>query len=158
MKSTVGFRLNGQPVTLESDDERTLLWALRADLAVTGAKYGCGEGTCGACTVIVDGKAVRACSTTVKRVANKEVMTIEGLARDGKLHPLQQAFIDHGAFQCGFCTPGMLLGAYALLRARPNPSRSEILAYMDQHLCRCGAHQRIVEAIEAAGRQMRGRP
>lgn len=158
MKSTVGFRLNGQPVTLESDDERTLLWALRADLGVTGAKYGCGEGTCGACTVIVDGKAVRACSTTVKRVANKEVMTIEGLARDGKLHPLQQAFIDHGAFQCGFCTPGMLLGAYALLRARPNPSRNEILAYMDQHLCRCGAHQRIVEAIEAAGRQMKGRP
>lgn len=157
MKSTVGFRLNGQPVSLESDDERTLLWALRTDLAVTGAKYGCGEGTCGACTVIVDGKAVRACSTTLKRVANKDVMTIEGLAHDGKLHPLQQAFIDHGAFQCGFCTPGMLLGAYALLRARPHPSRNEIIAYMDHHLCRCGAHQRIVEAIEAVSRQMGGR-
>jgi len=158
MKNPIQFRLNGRPIKLDTEDDRTLLWVLRTDLEVTGAKYGCGEGICGACTVIVDGTAVRACKTPFKQVAGKEVLTIEGLARDGQLHPLQQAFIDHGALQCGFCTSGMLLTAYALLRSNPRPSRDGIVAQMEHTLCRCGAHQRIVEAIETAARQMGGRP
>jgi len=156
MENSVRFRLNGQPVTLNTDDERMLLWVLRTDLELTGTKYGCGEGICGACTVIVDGKAVRSCKTSLKKVAGKEVLTIEGLARDGKLHPLQQAFIDHSALQCGYCTAGMLLDAYAFLRNNPQPSREAIVARMEFNLCRCGAHQRIVEAIESASRQMGG--
>jgi len=130
---------------------------LRTALELTGAKYGCGEGLCGACTVLVDGKAVRSCLTPLKRVAGREVVTIEGLAQGGKLHPLQQAFIDHGAFQCGYCTPGMLLAAQALLKANPGPSRDEIAAHMEHNLCRCGAHQRIVDAVESASRQPGGR-
>jgi len=157
MRRTTRFVLNGRPITLDTDDERVLLWVFRTDLALTGAKYGCGEGLCGACTVTVDGKAVRSCNTSLKSVAGKEVVTIEGLARDGKLHPLQQAFIDHGALQCGYCTPGMLLDASAFLRENPRPSRDAIVARMDHNLCRCGAHQRIVEAIEFAARQMGGR-
>ncbi|HJW11119.1 MAG TPA: (2Fe-2S)-binding protein [Albitalea sp.] len=156
METSIRFGLNGRPVTLRTDDSRTLLWALRTDLGLTGAKYGCGEGLCGACTVLVAGRAVRSCTTTLKAVAGKEVVTIEGLARDGKLHPLQQAFVDHGALQCGYCTPGMLLSAHALLRENPKPSRDVIVARLERHLCRCGAHQRIVEAIEAASRAMRG--
>ena len=156
MKDSIQFGLNGRPVRLDTEDDRTLLWVLRTDLELTGAKYGCGEGICGACTVIVDGRAVRACKTPLKQVAGKEVITIEGLARNGKLHPLQQAFIEHGALQCGFCTSGMLLTAYAFLRRNPRPSRDEIVAQMENTLCRCGAHQRIVEAIETAARQMGG--
>jgi aerobic-type carbon monoxide dehydrogenase small subunit (CoxS/CutS family) len=156
MKRSIRFRLNGQPVALDTDDDRMLLWVLRTDLELTGTKYGCGEGLCGACTVIVDGKAVRSCKTSLKKVAGKEIVTIEGLARDGKLHPLQQAFIDHGALQCGYCTSGMLLDAYAFLRKNPKPSRDAIVAHMEFNLCRCGAHQRIVEAIESASSQMGG--
>jgi aerobic-type carbon monoxide dehydrogenase small subunit (CoxS/CutS family) len=156
MKNSIQFGLNGRPVRLDTEEDRTLLWVLRTDLELTGAKYGCGEGICGACTVIVDGRAMRACKTPLKQVAGKEVMTIEGLARNGKLHPLQQAFIDHGALQCGFCTSGMLLTAYAFLRRNPRPSRDEIVAQMEHTLCRCGAHQRIVEAIETAALQMGG--
>jgi nicotinate dehydrogenase subunit A len=158
MKNPIQFRLNGRPIRLDTEDDRTLLWVLRTDLEHTGTKYGCGEGICGACTVVVDGRAVRACKTPLKQVAGKEVMTIEGLARNGKLHPLQQSFIDHGALQCGFCTSGMLLIAYALLRRNPRPSRDEIVTQMEHTLCRCGAHQRIVEAIETAARQMGGQP
>lgn len=156
MKRSIRFGLNGQPVTLNTDDDRTLLWVLRTDLDLTGAKYGCGEEICGACTVIVGDKAVRSCQTSLKNIQGKEVVTIEGLARDGKLHPLQQAFIDHGALQCGYCTSGMLLDAYAFLRENPKPSRDAIVAHMEQNLCRCGAHQRIVAAIESASRQMEG--
>ena len=156
MKSTIRFVLNGQPISINTDADRTLLWALRTDLDLTGTKYGCGEGICGACTVIVGGKAVRSCMTPLKNVAGMEVITIEGLARNGKLHPLQQAFIDHGALQCGYCTSGMLLDAYAFLHENPKPSRDAIVAHMDRNLCRCGAHQRIVEAIESASRQMEG--
>ncbi len=108
----------------------------------------CGEGICGACTVVVDGEARRSCLTPLKDVAGAEVLTVEGLAKDGKLHPLQQAFIDHGAFQCGYCTSGMLLDAYALLRSDPQPSHDKIVGQMDGNLCRCGAHRRIVSAIE----------
>jgi aerobic-type carbon monoxide dehydrogenase small subunit (CoxS/CutS family) len=153
VKTSIQFQLNGQAATLDTDDERMLLWVLRTELGLTGAKYGCGEGLCGACTVTVDGKAVRSCRTPIRNVAGKSVVTIEGLARDGKLHPLQQAFVDHGAFQCGFCTSGMLMSASAFLRQTPKPSREAVVAHMDRNLCRCGAHQRVVEAIEAVARQ-----
>ena len=156
MKRSIRFGLNGQSITLDTDDDRSLLWVLRTDLALTGTKYGCGEGLCGACTVIVGDKAVRSCMTSLKNIQGKEVVTIEGLARDGKLHPLQQAFIDHGALQCGYCTSGMLLNAYAFLREHPKPSRDEIVAHMERNLCRCGAHQRIVAAIESASGQIGG--
>ncbi len=155
MKRSIRFGLNGQPITLNTKDDRTLLWVLRTDLDLTGTKYGCGEGICGACTVIADGDAIRSCKTSLKDIEGKEVVTIEGLARNGKLHPLQQAFIDHGALQCGYCTPGMLLDACAFLRKDRNPSRDSIVSRMEHNLCRCGAHQRIVEAIESASRQMR---
>lgn len=157
MKRSIRFVLNGRTVTLDTDDERMLLWVLRTDLDATGAKYGCGEGICGACTVIVGGKTVRSCKTLLKDVAGKEVLTIEGLARNGKLHPLQQAFVDHGALQCGYCTSGMLLEAYAFLGENPKPSHDAIVAHMENNLCRCGAHQRIVAAIESASRQIGGR-
>lgn len=153
MKDKIGFRLNGRPVTLETDGDRTLLWVLRTDLELTGTKYGCGIGRCGSCTVIVDGKAVRSCSTSLKEIRDKEILTIEGLAHDGELHPLQQAFMEHGGLQCGYCTPGMIMNAYGLLLAQPHPSRQAIVQSMDDNLCRCGAHQRILMAIEAvAGR------
>ena len=153
MKTSIRFQLNGQPTTLEIDGDRMLLWVLRTELGLTGTKYGCGEGLCGACTVTVDGKAVRSCRTPIRNIAGKAVVTIEGLARDGKLHPLQQAFVDHGAFQCGFCTSGMLMSASAFLRETTKPSREAVVAQMDRNLCRCGAHQRVVEAIEAVARQ-----
>lgn len=156
MKKKIQFVVNGRPITMDTDDERALLWVLRTDLELTGSKYGCGEGICGACTVVVDGKAVRSCTTPLKNVAGKDVLTIEGLAREGKLHPLQQAFIDHGALQCGYCTSGMLLDAYAFLKAHQNPSRAAIMAHMERNLCRCGAHQRIIDAIESASRHLEG--
>ena len=157
MKDTVRLSLNGRSATLEGDDDTSLLWALRTQTDLTGTKYGCGEAMCGACVVVVDGKPVRSCTTNLKAVGGRQVLTIEGLARGGKLHPLQQAFVDHGAFQCGYCTPGMLLSAYALLHGNPAPSRAEIVAYMNNNLCRCGAHERILDAVEAAARQMGGR-
>ena len=153
MKTSIQFQLNGQPAALNTDDDRMLLWVLRTEIGLTGTKYGCGEGLCGACTVTVDGNAVRSCRTPIRIVAGKAVVTIEGLARDGKLHPLQQAFVDHGAFQCGFCTSGMLMSASAFLRETPKPSREAVVAHMDRNLCRCGAHQRVVEAIEAVAMQ-----
>ena len=149
MKRSIHFRLNGKPAALDTDDERTLLWVLRGDLELTGTKYGCGSGFCGSCTVIVDGKAVRSCQTHLKAVENKDVVTIEGLAHDGTLHPLQKAFADRGALQCGYCTSGMIMNAYALLLRDPHPSRDAIVAGMDHNLCRCGAHQRILAAIES---------
>jgi len=148
MKSIVQFNLNGSPVSLDTDDERMLLWVLRTDLGLTGTKYGCGEGICGACAVVIDGEARRSCLTPLSQVAGADLLTVEGLAKEGQLHPLQQAFIDHGAFQCGYCTSGMLMDAYALLRNDPRPSHDKIVGQMDHNLCRCGAHQRIVAAIE----------
>ena len=158
MKQTIGFSLNGKPVSFEVDPNRILLWVLRSDLGLTGTKYGCGEGLCGACTVIVDGKAERSCLLEVKAVAGKVVTTIEGLAKNGELHPLQKAFVEHDALQCGYCTPGMIMNAYGLLLNTPQPSRSQIIEHMDGNLCRCGAHQRIVEAIQTAAKEMRGGP
>jgi len=151
MERTISFRLNGKPTRITADDQRMLLWVLRSDLGLTGTKFGCGEGLCGACTVLLDGEAVRSCATPVKDVAGKQVMTIEGLG-EGRLHSVQQAFLEHHAFQCGFCTPGMILTAYALLQKTPHPTRDQIIRHMDDNLCRCGAHVRIVAAIqEAAG-------
>ena len=151
MERTISFTLNGKPASVKVDDERMLLWVLRSDLGLTGAKFGCGEALCGACTVIVNKQAVRSCSTAVKDVAGKQVLTIEGLGQNG-LHAIQQAFLKHHAFQCGYCTPGMILSAYALLLQTPKPSEEQITRHMEDNLCRCGAHVRIVEAIqEAAG-------
>lgn len=154
MKRKIDFGLNGKPASLDIDDDRLLLWVLRTELELTGSKYGCGEGICGACTVMVDGKAVRSCKTALKGVAGQQVVTIEGLAATAAtgrpLHPLQQAFVDHGAFQCGYCTSGMLMTAAAFLHDNPKPSRAAIESHMARNLCRCGAHHRIVDAIEAA--------
>jgi aerobic-type carbon monoxide dehydrogenase small subunit (CoxS/CutS family) len=154
MTDSIRFTLNGRPVTLQADGSRTLLWVLRTDLELTGTKYGCGIGMCGSCTVLLDGQAVPSCQTPLSAVQGREVVTIEGLAPAGRLHPLQQAFHDHGGFQCGYCTPGMILGAHALLRANPHPTREQIAQGLQGHLCRCGAHQRIVAAVEeVAGRR-----
>ena len=147
---TIAFTLNGKPTRLEVDGTRKLLWVLRTDLALTGTKYGCGEALCGACTVVVDGEAVRACRVAMADVQGKQVVTIEGLARDGRLHPLQEEFAARGALQCGYCTPGMIMNAYGLLVRNPTPTRAEIIQGMEGNLCRCGAHQRIVQAIETA--------
>ena len=156
MNRILRFQLNGKPVELKTDDERTLLWVLRGDLEATGTKYGCGEGICGSCTVVVDGEAVRSCAATVGSIDGKDVLTIEGLATDGRLHPLQQAFVDHGALQCGYCTPGMIMNAYAMLRANAKPDAAAIASGMEDNLCRCGAHPRIVAAIQDAARKMGG--
>lgn len=149
MKKPIRFQLNGKPTTLETDEDRTLLWILRTDLGLTGSKYGCGVGVCGSCTVVIDGKAVQSCQTTLKEVQSTKVTTIEGLARGGELHPLQQAFVDHGGLQCGFCTPGMIMSAYGLLLADPRPSREKVVDAMEGNLCRCSAYKRILEAIES---------
>lgn len=156
MKTSIHFKLNNRPVTVMADGDRMLLWVLRTDLGLTGPKYGCGEGLCGACTVLVDNRAVLSCQTPVKEIEGAEVVTIEGLVKGAALHPLQQAFIEHDALQCGFCTSGMILQAYSLLSEKPNPSREEIISGMDQNLCRCGAHVRILAAIESAAREMKG--
>ena len=153
--ATFQVRLNGESVTLTGDQDRLLLWILRTDFALTGAKYGCGEGLCGACTVLVNGEAVLSCQTAVKDVAGAEIVTIEGLAQNGNLHPSQQAFVDHDALQCGFCTPGMILKAYSFLSENPQPTQDEIIAAMDDNLCRCGSHVRIVQAIQTAAKRMR---
>ena len=154
MAETIQFRLNGQQKTMEIDGDRKLLWVLRTDLGLTGTKYGCGESFCGSCTVIVDGEAVRTCQLPISAVQGKEVLTIEGLASGKNLHPLQEEFADRGALQCGFCTPGMIMNAYGLILSKKPLSRGEIVAGMEENLCRCGAHQRIVEAIEAAARRV----
>ena len=153
---TVAFTLNGKPTRLTVDENRMLLWVLRDDLGLTGTKFGCGAALCGACTVLVNNEAVRSCATPMKDVDGKKVITIEGLATDGKLHPLQEAFVKQLAFQCGFCTPGMILGAYAFLLKNPKPTHARIVQHMDDHLCRCGAHVRIVAAVETAAVAMKG--
>jgi aerobic-type carbon monoxide dehydrogenase small subunit (CoxS/CutS family) len=152
MKETINFRLNGKPTKLDVEGDRTLLWVLRTDLGLTGTKFGCGASLCGACTVIVNKEAVRSCTYPIKDVRGKEVTTIEGLAANGNLHPLQKAFAEHGALQCGFCTPGMILTAHALMLKNPKLSRAQIISGMDQNLCRCGTHKRIIEAIESVAK------
>lgn len=156
MKETISFTLNDKAVSVEADGERPLLWVLRTDLGLTGTKYGCGKALCGACTVIMDGMAVRSCVIPVSSVKDRNILTIEGLAKNGKLHPIQEAFAKHDALQCGFCTPGMILNAYSLLLSNPEPSRQDIIDGMEYNLCRCGAHARIIRAIEEAAREMKG--
>ena len=156
MKETISFNLNHRAVRINVDGERKLLWVLRTDLGITGPKYGCGEAHCGACTVLVNGEAVLSCQMPISEVKHAEVVTIEGLEKNGSLHPLQKAFIKHDALQCGYCTPGMILKAYSLLAQNPQPSRVEIIQGMEENLCRCGAHTRIIQAIETAALEMKG--
>jgi aerobic-type carbon monoxide dehydrogenase small subunit (CoxS/CutS family) len=148
MTESIQFTLNGHSTTLEVDGERKLLWVLRGELGLTGTKFGCGESLCGACTVVVDGEPVRSCRLPMRDVRGKSVITIEGLDQGGKLHPLQERFAEHGALQCGFCTPGMIMNAYGLLLKNPKATREQIVAGMDRNLCRCAAHTRILQAIE----------
>ncbi len=155
MTKTIRFSFNGKSTALEVEEERLFLWVLRTELGLTGAKYGCGEGLCGSCTVLVDGKPERSCQLPMSDVAGKKVVTIEGLTKNGRLHPVQAAFVEHDALQCGFCTPGMILSAYGLLLENPKPTRQQILDHMEDNLCRCGAHVRIVKAIETAAAEMR---
>jgi aerobic-type carbon monoxide dehydrogenase small subunit (CoxS/CutS family) len=145
--------VNGSRRRVDADADRTLLSVLRDDLELTGAKYGCGEGQCAACTVLVDGQATKSCLTKASSVAGKRIVTIEGLAQNGKLHPVQQAFLDADALQCGYCTPGMIMGAVSLLRRTPNPSEAEIVIGMNGHICRCGTYPRIVSAIRAVSKK-----
>ena len=154
MRETIRFRLNGRDTTLETDGTRRLLWVLRTDLELTGAKFGCGIARCGACTVLVNGNPVRSCQTPLSRIQGTEVTTIEGLAQGDTLHPIQEEFAERGGFQCGYCTSGMIMEAYSLLRRNPHPTRDQIVSGMDRNLCRCGAHKRIVEAIEAAAARL----
>ena len=155
MDKTIRFRLNGKEVAAVTSPERMLLWVLRTDLELTGTKYGCGEGYCGFCTVLVDGKPERSCSLPLSKVEGKSVLTIEGLAQGGRLHPLQQAFVDNGALQCGYCTPGQILEAYALLLRKPNPTEAEIADALEGNICRCGAYKRIVAAVRQASGAMK---
>ena len=149
MKQILSFTLNGSEVDVIVTPTETLLDVLREKLGVTGPKRGCDDGDYGTCTVLIDGDPVRSCLTIALTVQGKSVLTVEGLSADGDLHPLQQAFYEHGAFQCGFCTPGMLMSAKALLDSNPNPSRDEIRIYMSGNLCRCGGYEEVVEAIQA---------
>ncbi len=144
--------VNGIPRRVETEPDRPLLDVLREEFGLTGTKYGCGEGQCRACTVLLDGRPAPSCVTTMKMLAGRKVTTIEGLLREGKLHPVQQAFLSEAAMQCGYCTPGMILEASALLGRQPNPSEAAIVSAMNQHLCRCAGYPRIVAAVQAASR------
>jgi aerobic-type carbon monoxide dehydrogenase small subunit (CoxS/CutS family) len=154
MPSSINLLINGQTVRVDAQPNETLLAVLREQLDLTGSKYGCGEGQCGACTVLIDGKAHRSCITPVSSVANKSVTTIEGLARGQHLHPVQQAFLDEDAMQCAYCTSGMIMSAVALLNNKRNPSDEEILQFMQGNICRCGTYPRIVSAIRKAAATM----
>lgn len=156
MPDTISFKLNDKPVRLRIDGDRTLLWVLRTDLGLTGTKFGCGEGYCGCCTVLVNKVATRSCLLKVRDVLNKEVVSIEGLEKNGKLHPVQKAFMEHDALQCGFCIPGQVLNAVSLLTKNPQPTREEIIRGMNHNFCRCGAHTRIIDAIQTAAGEMKG--
>jgi aerobic-type carbon monoxide dehydrogenase small subunit (CoxS/CutS family) len=145
--------INGSKRRVDADADRTLLSVLRDDLDLTGTKYGCGEGQCAACTVLIDGQPTRSCLTKVGTLAGKRIVTIEGLAPAGQLHPMQEAFLEADATQCGWCTPGMILGAVGLLRKNPHPSEAEIVTGMNGHICRCGTYPRVVAAIQAAAQK-----
>jgi aerobic-type carbon monoxide dehydrogenase small subunit (CoxS/CutS family) len=150
MAKVTALNVNGKKLTTDVDSTTSLLSVLRNDLNLTGSKYGCGEGQCGACTVLLDGQPTRSCITQVGRAAGKEITTIEGLEKDGKLHPLQEAFIKADAMQCAYCTSGMIMSGAALLTKNPRPNRDEIITGMNGHICRCGTYQRIIDAIQIA--------
>jgi len=156
MEEKIRFKLNDKQTELVTDPTQTLIWVLRNHFGLTGTKYGCGTGFCGACTVLIDNEPVRSCQMAISDVAGKSVVTIEGLAKNGKLHPVQQAFVDHDALQCGYCTPGMILTAVALLRKNPKISRKQIIEGLEDNYCRCGAHVRIIDAVEDASKVMKG--
>jgi aerobic carbon-monoxide dehydrogenase small subunit len=156
MKTIIQLTVNGESVEAAVEPNRTLVQFLREDLGLTGVKHGCGLGDCGACTVILNGKPVNSCLVLAVQAAGGEVVTIEGLAENGVLHPLQQSFVDHGAIQCGFCTPGMILSAKALLDANPKPTELEIRTAISGNLCRCTGYQKIVQAIQEAAKAIDG--
>jgi aerobic-type carbon monoxide dehydrogenase small subunit (CoxS/CutS family) len=156
MEETISFQLNGKKTKVLIDPTQTLLWVLRNNLGLTGTKFGCGMGFCGSCTVLIDNESVRSCTLPVRDVAGKKIVTIEGLATKGKLHPVQKAFIEHDALQCGYCTPGMIMNATGLLLKNPSPTTQQIKDGMEDNLCRCGAHVRIIEAIHTAAKEMNG--
>ena len=156
MEEIIRFELNGKNEEISIDPGLTLLWVLRDQFGLTGTKFGCGEGYCNACTIIVNNRPVQSCLMTVGEVNGKKVVTIEGLADGEKLHPLQEAFIKHDAMQCGYCTPGMIMNAFGLLLKNPDPNREDIIRGMDYNLCRCGAHGRIIDAIKDAAAEMKG--
>lgn len=148
--SSIRLEVNGRAFTVDVDPQASLLSVLREHLDLTGTKYGCGEGQCGACTVLIDGKAKRSCITKAAAVAQKQITTIEGVVKSDQLHPVQQAFLDEEALQCGYCTPGMIMSAVSLLKQNPHPSQSEIVEFMDGNVCRCGTYSRIIRAIQKA--------
>lgn len=155
---TISLSINGKPHAVEAEPQTSLLTVLREHLDLTGSKYGCGEGQCGACTVLIDGKAQRSCITKVGTVTQKQITTIEGVADGDQLHPVQQAFLDAGAMQCAYCTSGMIMSAVALLRQNPQPNDGEIIDFMDGNICRCGTHSRIISAIHKAAKVMATSP
>lgn len=155
MKELIRFNLNGKETEITIDPTLTLMWVLRDQFGLTGTKYGCGIGVCGACTILMDNEAVRSCTYRVGDAAGRNVVTIEGLSSNEELHPVQKAFMEKDALQCGYCTPGMIINATALLLANPEPTRQEVIDGMENNLCRCGAHIRIIEAIQSAGREMK---
>lgn len=155
MTLKIELTVNGQKRSLETEAKRHLLDVLREDLALTGAKYGCGESQCGACTVLLDGKAIRSCVTPIEQAQGHEIRTIEGLADGNRLHPVQQAFIDAGAMQCGYCVPGMIMNAVGLLAHNPAPSRAEIIEGMNGNICRCCNYPSILAAVEKAASMMK---
>ena len=156
MRAVKELHVNGAGRAVDAEADRSLLSVLRDDLGLTGAKYGCGEGQCGACTVLVDGQRVRSCVTRVGTVEGKKVRTVEGLAAGEKLHPVQEAFLECGALQCGYCTPGMIMSALALLTENPQPTREQIVVGMNGNICRCGTYGRIITAVELAAKAMKG--
>jgi aerobic-type carbon monoxide dehydrogenase small subunit (CoxS/CutS family) len=156
MPNVKELHVNGAKRAIDADPERSLLSVLRDDLDLTGCKYGCGEGSCGACTVLIDGQPIRSCTTRVSTVEAKPVRTIEDLAKDGKLHPVQEAFIQCDSLQCGYCTVGMIMSTVGLLTKTPQPEREEIVRFMNGNICRCGTYPRIVCAIEQAAKAMKG--
>ena len=156
MEETISFQLNGKKTDVLIDPTQTLLWVLRNHFGLTGTKYGCGMGFCGACTILIDNEPVRSCTIPLGDVKGKNVVTIEGLAVNGELHPLQKAFVEHDALQCGYCTPGMIMNATGLLLKNPSPSMDQIKEGMENNFCRCGAHVRIVEAVHTAAEEMKG--
>jgi len=155
MSRTTELQVNGAKRRVDADGERSLLSVLRDDLELTGSKYGCGEGHCGACTVLIDGEPARSCRLAVGKVGQKQVTTIEGLEENGRLHPLQQAFLDLDAMQCAYCTSGMIMSAVTLLKENPSPNRRDILRHMEGNICRCGTYPRIIAAIQRAAAAMK---
>jgi aerobic-type carbon monoxide dehydrogenase small subunit (CoxS/CutS family) len=156
MEEKIRFSLNGKKTEITTDPNQTLLWVLRNQLGLTGTKFGCGSGFCGACTILINREPTRSCMLSVSDISGKEVITIEGFARNGKLHPLQKAFIDHDALQCGYCTPGMIMTAAGMLMKNPSVTRQQIIDRLEENLCRCGAHTRIIDAVETAAKELKG--